>query len=352
MAFRGSLQRTLATAFRRSQGTAQPRARCGRIPLARRDALRATTQPTHGPRTRRRKTIALVGRATIRASARRCATLAEHLPDNGHESALARGSVLRTSARSRLARADETVSCPAADLVVAIGGDGTMLHAARLAAIAGAPVLGVNRGRLGFLADVSPERMLESVDDALAGRCQPEARMLLEAAIPCDGRATSALALNDVAVDQARDRPHARPAHLDRRRLRQYARRRRVRRRDVDRLHRVRLSCGGPIVQPEPRRAGARADLPAHPVRPADRRGRRRASSNSSSPSASIRAPRSSAMAVLLCELDAGRVRLRIEAGEPQRDAAASARPRLLPHPALEAALGTRRIATARRRSD
>ena len=48
-----------------------------------------------------------------------------------------------------------------------------MLHAARMAAMAGVPVLGVNRGRLGFLADVSPERMIESVEDALAGRCLP-----------------------------------------------------------------------------------------------------------------------------------------------------------------------------------
>ena len=49
-----------------------------------------------------------------------------------------------------------------------------MLHAARMAAAHGVPVLGVNRGRLGFLADVSPAQMLERVDDALAGRCAPE----------------------------------------------------------------------------------------------------------------------------------------------------------------------------------
>ena len=87
-----------------------------------------------------------------------------------------------------------------ADMVVAVGGDGTMLHAARVAAACGVPVLGVNRGRLGFLADVSPEKMLESVDDALAGRCVPETRMLLQATVMGGRQHGTALALNDVAV--------------------------------------------------------------------------------------------------------------------------------------------------------
>ena len=85
-------------------------------------------------------------------------------------------------------------------LIVAVGGDGTMLHAARMAATADVPVLGVNRGRLGFLADVGPEQMLQSVDDALAGRCHAERRMLLAAHILADGQPTDALALNDVVV--------------------------------------------------------------------------------------------------------------------------------------------------------
>jgi NAD+ kinase len=69
-----------------------------------------------------------------------------------------------------------------------------------MAAAEAVPVLGINRGRLGFLADVGPDRMLESVDDALEGRCLPETRMLLEAQVQFDGRQTSALALNDIVV--------------------------------------------------------------------------------------------------------------------------------------------------------
>jgi NAD+ kinase len=94
----------------------------------------------------------------------------------------------------------ETELAPGADLIVAVGGDGAMLHAARMAAMADVPVLGVNRGRLGFLADVGPEQMLQSLDDALAGRCQAERRMLLAAQILTDGKPIDALALNDVVV--------------------------------------------------------------------------------------------------------------------------------------------------------
>ena len=44
-----------------------------------------------------------------------------------------------------------------ADLIMSIGGDGTMLYASRLARETGTPILGINRGRLGFLADVTPD---------------------------------------------------------------------------------------------------------------------------------------------------------------------------------------------------
>ena len=56
------------------------------------------------------------------------------------------------------------------DLVIAIGGDGSMLYAARRIAGRKTPLLGINRGRLGFLADVGPEQMLARVDEVLAGK--------------------------------------------------------------------------------------------------------------------------------------------------------------------------------------
>lgn len=91
-----------------------------------------------------------------------------------------------------------------ARLVIAIGGDGTMLYAARLVAEHGVPLLGINRGRLGFLTDVSPDDMLERVDDVLAGRFNEDPRTLLDAVLERPGHpAAQMTALNDVVVQKA-----------------------------------------------------------------------------------------------------------------------------------------------------
>lgn len=90
-----------------------------------------------------------------------------------------------------------------ARLLVVVGGDGSMLYAARRAAAAGVPLLGINRGRLGFLTDVSPGDMLSRLDEVLHGEYESEQRMLLRAEV-LDGRRVvgSGLALNDVAVNR------------------------------------------------------------------------------------------------------------------------------------------------------
>lgn len=92
-----------------------------------------------------------------------------------------------------------------ADLIVAVGGDGTMLYAAELSRESDIPLLGVNRGRLGFLADVSPSDMLHSLDQVLKGNYSKESRLLLTARIKAtDGAIRTAVALNDVVL-QRRD---------------------------------------------------------------------------------------------------------------------------------------------------
>jgi NAD+ kinase len=88
------------------------------------------------------------------------------------------------------------------DLVVVIGGDGTLLHAARHVAERGVPLLGINRGRLGFLTDISPEHMFDKIDAILAGDYLEERRLMLNARIG-DGAAHPRLvALNDVVLQK------------------------------------------------------------------------------------------------------------------------------------------------------
>jgi NAD+ kinase len=89
------------------------------------------------------------------------------------------------------------------DLVVAIGGDGTMLYAAQLVVGRPVPLLGINRGRLGFLADVSPTEMTASLDAVLAGQYEQDVRSLLAATLTgADGVARSCHALNDIVIQR------------------------------------------------------------------------------------------------------------------------------------------------------
>jgi len=87
------------------------------------------------------------------------------------------------------------------DLAIVVGGDGTLLNAARSLAEEDVAVLGVNLGRLGFLADVSPDEMHEQLDEILAGQYEEEHRSLLHASVLRNGRTVSESdALNDVVI--------------------------------------------------------------------------------------------------------------------------------------------------------
>ncbi len=90
----------------------------------------------------------------------------------------------------------------ACDLIIVLGGDGSLLGAARLLARHNVPVLGINRGRLGFLTDILPDEIVEKVGAVLAGEYSMEERFLLSAMVRRNeeviGRAE---ALNDVVVN-------------------------------------------------------------------------------------------------------------------------------------------------------
>ncbi|SFH20359.1 NAD(+) kinase [Modicisalibacter xianhensis] len=87
------------------------------------------------------------------------------------------------------------------DLVIVVGGDGSMLGAGRALCRTGTPVLGINRGRLGFLTDISPDEVEARVGEVLAGEYDVEERFLLDAEVFRHGSLVgTADGLNDVVI--------------------------------------------------------------------------------------------------------------------------------------------------------
>ncbi len=89
------------------------------------------------------------------------------------------------------------------DVLAVLGGDGTMLHAARMVAESGVPIIGINLGSLGFLTDVNPEEMHAAFESLLAGDYHLEDRMLLEVEVSKMGEEpVRYLALNDAVINK------------------------------------------------------------------------------------------------------------------------------------------------------
>lgn len=87
------------------------------------------------------------------------------------------------------------------DLVIVVGGDGSLLRGARALAKYNVPLLGVNRGRLGFLTDITPDDIENKVDDVLSGKFTSEKRFLLDMEVSRQGAIVdTADALNDVVL--------------------------------------------------------------------------------------------------------------------------------------------------------
>jgi NAD+ kinase len=91
-----------------------------------------------------------------------------------------------------------------ANVVVVFGGDGTILHAARAAAPHGIPILGVNLGGFGFLAEVNGPEVERALHRLLEGDFQLDERMMLRACVEHEGRTIQEfLALNDIVVTKS-----------------------------------------------------------------------------------------------------------------------------------------------------
>jgi NAD+ kinase len=87
------------------------------------------------------------------------------------------------------------------DLVIVVGGDGSLLGAARELAKSKIPLLGVNRGRLGFLTDISPSDLEERLEKVLQGEYIEETRFLLDGHVERNGQPLGfGTALNDVVL--------------------------------------------------------------------------------------------------------------------------------------------------------
>lgn len=191
--------------------------------------------------------IAVIGRHDDIRVAEPMAVLVGHLTKVGVDVLAAETNELDID----VTRTGESRLTDKADLIIAIGGDGTMLYAARIAGDTDTPVLGVNRGRLGFLADITPDEMLDSVDHVLRGNYTRDSRLKLTASLQRPGEETLvAIALNDVVLQR---RETGRMVDFETRIGDRY-----VNTHSGDGLvvatptgsTAYALSCGGPIIQP------------------------------------------------------------------------------------------------------
>lgn len=147
------------------------------------------------------RTVALWGRLGERSVTEPAQQVLSHLRQRGI-TVLASADSDPNRVLEHAAHVDEREIAAKADLVVAIGGDGTLLHAARNVAAREVPLVGINRGRLGFLTDVSPEHMREALDAILSGNYLAERRVMLSAALDDRAATGSLFGLNDIVLQK------------------------------------------------------------------------------------------------------------------------------------------------------
>lgn len=148
------------------------------------------------------RTVALVGKYQSPDIGEALTTLALFLREQGYIVLVEQGTASAvTLAGFPAARYD--LIAEQADLVIVVGGDGTMLHTARRLAGSDVPLVGVNQGRLGFMTDVALDGMVERLGAILDGRYTCDQRMMLDAEVLRGGeRVFQNLALNDVVVSR------------------------------------------------------------------------------------------------------------------------------------------------------
>ncbi|MCA1926312.1 MAG: NAD kinase [Thiobacillus sp.] len=145
-------------------------------------------------------TVGLVGKYDNPGMHDSVCRLGEFLRGRGHAVMLASQTAERLNIRDCPHRNLHDLATES-DVVVVMGGDGTMLSIARELASAGAPLIGINQGRLGFLTDITVDDMYDAVAEILSGQYVAEERILLNGQIRRNGeRVFESTAFNDVVV--------------------------------------------------------------------------------------------------------------------------------------------------------
>lgn len=144
------------------------------------------------------QTIGLIGKPNHEGATSTIEALHQYLTDQGYQ-VLVENSVAQSVDINNIATASLTGIGEQADLAIVIGGDGYMLGAARVLSCYNVGVIGVNRGNLGFLTDLSPDDLITPLDAILKGKSRAEQRFIIEAEVYRHGKLKS----SNSAVNEA-----------------------------------------------------------------------------------------------------------------------------------------------------
>jgi NAD+ kinase len=145
----------------------------------------------------------LIARHTLPAAVSALAEAAAHLASRGCTPVIEADSARAAGLGTRWATVPRERLAEGVDVVIAFGGDGTLLDAASAVAHSAydSPLLGVNLGRLGFLTEVGRSEMIAALDRLIAGQTSMETRLLLSGQVTRGARTVAdRLALNDIVV--------------------------------------------------------------------------------------------------------------------------------------------------------
>ena len=144
------------------------------------------------------QTIGLIGKPNHEGATATIEALHQYLTDQDYQ-VLVENSVAQSVDINNIATASLTGIGEQADLAIVIGGDGYMLGAARVLSCYNVGVIGVNRGNLGFLTDLSPDDLITPLDAILKGKSRVEQRFIIEAEVYRHGKLKS----SNSAVNEA-----------------------------------------------------------------------------------------------------------------------------------------------------